>query len=214
MSSYSDSFWLLETKSFIRDFLTNFVGKQDLVLDLGCGIGYFSSLIKENLKVRDIVGLDRNIISLEHAHTRMKDMEFVLADASSLPFRENVFDLVLMREVLEHLKEPQKCLKEVHRVSSPNGRLVITTPNGLYMRILHHRHEVAMNHVKEYTLYEVRSLLNKADFSICQTMASNLPFAHRLSKRLPKAIRRILSPFTVSSFYICAKKDRWIMVWL
>jgi ubiquinone/menaquinone biosynthesis C-methylase UbiE len=43
---------------------------------------------------------------------------FVLADASQLPFREDSFSLVVARHVLEHLPEPLKALREWRRVST------------------------------------------------------------------------------------------------
>jgi SAM-dependent methyltransferase len=47
----------------------------------------------------------------------------------SLPFSEGAFDLIICTEVLEHLLWPQQLLKEVNRVLSKEGRLVLSAPN-------------------------------------------------------------------------------------
>ena len=61
-----------------------------------------------------------NIRPNEHAH--------VLADAYSLPFASEAFDLVLCAEVLEHMKAPSLALAEMRRVLKPGGKLLLTTP--------------------------------------------------------------------------------------
>ena len=47
----------------------------------------------------------------------------------TLPFQSGTFNLVICTEVLEHLLWPQTVLKEIHRVLSPDGRVLISVPN-------------------------------------------------------------------------------------
>ena len=44
-------------------------------------------------------------------------------------FNDDFFDLVVMFDVIEHLKSPFNVLKHVYRISKPEGKLIITTPN-------------------------------------------------------------------------------------
>jgi len=53
----------------------------------------------------------------------------IAANGEFLPFKDNIFDLVTCSEVLEHIAEPKKALKEMYRVLKPGGRLLISTPN-------------------------------------------------------------------------------------
>ena len=52
----------------------------------------------------------------------------VFSDAHDLPFAERVFDSVLCTEVLEHLHEPRRAFREIHRVLRDGGYAVLTTP--------------------------------------------------------------------------------------
>jgi ubiquinone/menaquinone biosynthesis C-methylase UbiE len=44
-------------------------------------------------------------------------MFFIVADASSLPFRDNAFDVVFEKDSLHHVNQPKEVLKEMRRVS-------------------------------------------------------------------------------------------------
>src|SRR5688572_6593412 len=52
----------------------------------------------------------------------------MLGDGHALPVRNGSADIVLMLEVLEHVRDPAAVLREVHRVLKPGGRLVFTVP--------------------------------------------------------------------------------------
>ncbi len=55
-------------------------------------------------------------------------MPDVLGNCYSLPFLDNSFNTVVMCELLEHLKKPEKALDEAYRVLRRNGRLVLSMP--------------------------------------------------------------------------------------
>jgi SAM-dependent methyltransferase len=86
------------------------------LLDLGCGDRPYEQLARDAGATWQ-VAVDRLEVSPR-----------IAADASSLPFLDGTFDAVLMTEVLEHVPEPGRVLREVSRVLSPSGALVLTTP--------------------------------------------------------------------------------------
>jgi ubiquinone/menaquinone biosynthesis C-methylase UbiE len=53
----------------------------------------------------------------------------VQGDAQKLPFASGSFDMVISCETIEHLPNVQAGLREMHRVTRPGGRLLLTTPN-------------------------------------------------------------------------------------
>jgi hypothetical protein len=79
---------------------------------LDVGAGPISTLLKEHYKDR-YLDLD-----LEGTHES-------IADAEHLPFQDNIFDLVTAWTVIEHLKNPYLCIKEMLRVS--NYMVILTT---------------------------------------------------------------------------------------
>jgi len=95
-------------------------------LDLGCGIGYFASLVAD---------LGASTVACDFAQamvTRTRQRygsKFALIRASveTLPFRAQTFDVVLALDVIEHLYHPVQMLQGVNNVLRPGGRLIITT---------------------------------------------------------------------------------------
>ncbi len=107
------------------------------ILDIGCGNGYLDFKLKDtvdrNCKLQ-ITGIDSYKPAIDFANTRKEflhrdDCHFELMDACELSFENDLFDVVICSEVLEHLKEPRMVIKEIYRVLKKDGLAIITTPN-------------------------------------------------------------------------------------
>lgn len=94
----------------------------------------------------------------------------ILADAHNIPFRDSIFDLILLSEVLEHLSHVNSALQELKRISKNKGLIIISTPtlNTPLIRVELWLHGIIGRsgkwieyHVKEYKLKELISLLRK-----------------------------------------------------
>lgn len=96
------------------------------VLDAGCGEGF---AMREMLSLgsADIVGLDGSPGALQVADQLNPGVRFAAGDLLNLPFPERSFDLVLCMEVLEHLDDPRRGLRELCRVS--DHWLLLSVPN-------------------------------------------------------------------------------------
>jgi len=84
------------------------------VLDVGAGSAPFA----HRLQARWYVALERE--------TRFRPA--VVGSADLLPFAEECFQGAICTEVLEHLPDPRRCLREIHRVLAPGGHLYLTAP--------------------------------------------------------------------------------------
>jgi SAM-dependent methyltransferase len=94
----------------------------------GCGIGaYLSRLAAE---AQQAIGLDIELERTIDAH--QLQLTTVCGAGEYLPFPSNSFDLVLSHEVLEHVQDDQKAIREIVRTLRPGGRLVIFVPNRGY----------------------------------------------------------------------------------
>ncbi|MBI5075472.1 MAG: class I SAM-dependent methyltransferase [Nitrospirae bacterium] len=121
-----DYFAYLSERSFVRILLRRlfmmpivrfFKGR---VLDIGSGIGEFLSYYPE------AVGVDINADCV--AQCRNKGLACVQADVAHLPFDADLFEGVLLNNVLEHLNDADSLFHEIRRVLRDNGRLVIELP--------------------------------------------------------------------------------------
>jgi SAM-dependent methyltransferase len=96
------------------------------ILDLGCGDGNYTRPAAERADLA--VGVDRSRRMLHAAHTRLASVEnaaLVQGEATSLPFKDASFDVVIAVTVLCFSPNPQALLHEALRVLRPRGRLVL-----------------------------------------------------------------------------------------
>lgn len=97
-------------KAIINEILNRYEGK---ILDVGCTFG---SLVDRD----GVVGLD--ILPAK------RDL-FCQGDAESLPFKDEIFDVIVAGELIEHLFNPTRFLRDCYRILKDKGILIITTPN-------------------------------------------------------------------------------------
>ena len=135
-------------------------------LDLGCGTGNYTLELKR--RGFDVIGLDASEGMLEIA--RSKGLECVKGDAYSLPFPDESFNLVLSVTMFEFIHEPEKVLREIHRVLKPGGEVLIGTMNGrsswfLFKRLKSLFVETAYRYARFYTPGELETLLRNTGFA-------------------------------------------------
>lgn len=99
----------------------------DKVLDVGCGEGYTLEKLRKAKIGKYLEGIEylQEAIDLGrklHPHIKIKK-----GSIYELPYKDNSFDMVLCTEVLEHLEDPRKGLKEILRVTSKY--CLISVPN-------------------------------------------------------------------------------------
>ena len=106
------------------------------VLDVGCGEGVLTHRWAELLEDRRVVGIDLEDPKLraEWEQRTRPNLDFVVQEATSLPFRDGEFDLACATEVLEHVPEPEATVAEMARVAS--GHLLVSVPREPLWRAL------------------------------------------------------------------------------
>lgn len=97
------------------------------VLDVGCGEGFtMDKLVKSEIGEK-IEGVEYSKDALTLGKKLFPNLAFKEGSIYKLPYKDGSFDLVVCTEVLEHLEEPSKALKEMLRVSKKY--LAISVPN-------------------------------------------------------------------------------------
>jgi len=127
----------LTRQRVIRDWASTFRQRPLRMLDVGCGKGLFlrdfSKILQQQDGVKEIkaAGVDIFQSPENHFSEICKDFHFVQQnlDGKALPFADSSFDFVSCNQVLEHIFETEKLLREFRRVLDPGGLCVISVPN-------------------------------------------------------------------------------------
>jgi 2-polyprenyl-6-hydroxyphenyl methylase/3-demethylubiquinone-9 3-methyltransferase len=121
---------LLRAENAVRiPWIAKTIPSKSSVLDVGCGAGFLTNaLAKEGHRV---AGIDLSSSSLEMAQKKdsTKSVNYLEANAYSLPFESAQFDVVTAMDVLEHVNEPNRLLSEASRVLKPGGMFFFHTFN-------------------------------------------------------------------------------------
>ena len=104
---------------------------QELVLDVACGPGAFVLAVAP--RVGFATGIDLTPEMLRQARQfqaekQIANAAFARGDADSLPFPDGCFDLVTCQHAFHHITKPELVLREMIRVTKPEGRLLILDP--------------------------------------------------------------------------------------
>ncbi len=105
------------------------------LLDAGCGYGFVSRELAR--KCGEVTGVDTNRRAIDFAKRAarekgVKNCSFLNENAERLSFGGNSFDIVVSYQVLEHVGNQKRYLKELKRVLKEDGVLYIATPNRFY----------------------------------------------------------------------------------
>jgi glycosyltransferase involved in cell wall biosynthesis/SAM-dependent methyltransferase len=112
-----------------RYLLARELVKDRRVLDIACGEGYGSDLLAT--AAAQVVGVDIAPDALQHARRRYRrpHLRFVAGSCTAIPIAARSVDVVVSFETLEHLNQHDEMMREVRRVLTPNGLLIISSPD-------------------------------------------------------------------------------------
>lgn len=100
-------------------------GEIKNLLVVGCGEGIEAAILAQKLKAK-VVGID---IDDNFDKEARKFAALETGDAENLLFKDETFDFVFSYHALEHIPNPKKAIKEIHRVLKKGGGFWIGTPN-------------------------------------------------------------------------------------
>lgn len=107
-----------------RQLIGEHVNAETCILDIGCGHTDFLKEIYD--RTPHSYGIDPDAGTLKK---NMTIKHTTVANAESLPFEKDFFDVVVLAWVLEHLEDPETVFREIHRVLKPGGVVIFLTPN-------------------------------------------------------------------------------------
>jgi SAM-dependent methyltransferase len=165
------SLWHKRTAARQFQFLRRYK-KSGRVLDVGCSVGFFLRVAKE--QGWETFGVDQNMRSIQYARDNygLNVMNGALEEAG---FPPKSFDVVTLWDVIEHLPAPIGTLRQIAGLLKDDGILVFETPNidGLFPRLSYRvgkwmnywPHPTPPGHLFQFSMKTIRLLLQEAGFS-------------------------------------------------
>jgi len=129
MKGYSENYWAKRAKQYNKtnwvkneNFMVRFLGmlpdkKYEPILEVGIGTGAVAEKVCE--KIGPLTGIDisKEMISqIDHP-----EITPILGNAHCLPFDDSYFKLILMRNVIHYIDDPELAFSEIYRCLMPNG---------------------------------------------------------------------------------------------
>lgn len=129
------------------------------VLDIASGEGYGSFLLSKSAS--SVIGVDIDNDSIEKAKIKYQssNLEFRNGSTSNIPVHDNSVDVVVSFETIEHHDEHEEMMLEIKRVLTPNGILIMSSPDKEYYSDKAGQNNIF--HIKELYFSEFKTLINK-----------------------------------------------------
>jgi len=157
-SAEENHFWFRYRNKILGDNVFNLLKdhKNPRILELGCGNGNVINEIQKRVPSATLIGSELHEEGLLNARSRL-NCELVQADIYNLP-DWRPFDLIGLFDVLEHLPDDVKALKEIRKSLKPGGKLVLTVPAS--MKLWSYVDEVAGHYIRYSSDILNNALLN------------------------------------------------------
>lgn len=156
-----ENYWFRRHEVVYRDMLARCAGRT--VLEAGCGEGYGADMIAD--VARRVIGLDYDESAVAHVRARYPRVDIRRGNLADLPLDDASVEVVVNFQVIEHLWDQGRFLRECHRVLAPGGELLVSTPNRITFSP---GRDTPLNpfHTRELDAAELTELLVEAGFRV------------------------------------------------
>ncbi len=148
-------------------------------LDIGCGYGALLRAAGE--KGYSLYGIEPS----KDCQKKLQEVNVeVYDDLMSAPFSEGYFDVISLKQVIEHLFDPKEVVSYAYRLLKPGGVLWIATPNtkGVGMKIMKEHHpSYQRGHINMFSTVTLRRMVLEAGFQDVRVTTYYLKTIHLLS---------------------------------
>jgi SAM-dependent methyltransferase len=192
--------WLIH-EIYIKSFLKYEHLIRGTVIDIGCGRKPYKDIITK--KSERYIGLEysKSIHGLNEVD--------VIGTALQIPFKNEISDIVISFQVMEHIAEPECFLKEIYRILKREGYCLLMTP------FMWSEHEQP-NDFFRYTRYGINYLAKKAGFEVVEINADTgflvtviIRFNYFLISLNSSFLKFLLKPIMWINQNVAKLLDRW-----
>jgi SAM-dependent methyltransferase len=193
------NFWFRSRNRLLIWALSRYFPDAENFLEIGCGTGYVLSGVREAFPKFSLAGSEISTAGLGFAAARLPGVELFQMDGRSIPF-ENEFDVIGAFDVLEHIKEDEAVLSQMHKaVRHRGGGLILTVPQHPF---LWSQMDDYAHHARRYRARELRDKVERAGFRILRmtsfvSLLLPLMMLSRLKQQTPEKIEA-MSEFKIN----------------
>ena len=209
-AEFAPHYPLKESRNSSHAIFQQLAGHGQEILDVGCGEGHFAALIAD--KGNRVVGID--ILPEAPRADQMDqyvsaDLDQGLGDAGAA-LGDRTFDLIMLQDVIEHLRNPERMLTDCRGRLRPHGRVAVSVPNvaNLTVRfaLLFGRFEyrprgiMDRTHLRFFTRTSARKTLEACGYEVIEQRDTVMPLELVIGldakNPLMLALNRVLSGLT------------------
>lgn len=169
------------------------------VLDLGCGTGFNCGYVLDKYGAKSATGVDIAESAIAFARKAYGNARFEVGDVCDRNLDPGQHPVALCCEVIEHVPDPDALLANISRLLAPDGVALISTPNKPVFSLDHEPSPVNHTHLKEFTLREFHSMLQRHFGSV--TIAGQRFNNARLFNMQQDVVRRNIQDLKVLGSY-------------
>lgn len=147
--------WYRIRRKIVHDLIRNlYPGRDNLkILDAGCGTG---GMLVELARYGNVYGVDESEQAVNYC-LKKSIPRVLLSGVSSLPYESNMFDIVTILDVLEHINDDSSAIREIQRVLKPGGYCIIFVPAFSFLWSIT---DVVSKHFRRYNMSGLFGLLS------------------------------------------------------
>jgi 2-polyprenyl-3-methyl-5-hydroxy-6-metoxy-1,4-benzoquinol methylase len=173
-----------EMLAFIPEGITS-------VLEIGCGTGAFGALVKEHRHCH-YTGVELMEQAASQARTRLDEVVVANIEHTPLPFTRASYDCLVCNDVLEHLVDPWRTLKDLIEFVRPSGYIIVSLPNVRFSEVVkdlifrkrwQYKNEGVLDrtHLRFFTKESINGLMESAGLEVLELRGINpIQYAWRL----------------------------------
>lgn len=159
----------------LKRVLESEIKEGSTIFDIGGYDGFISYNLKKLFPKLNITTIDIDKAGLQEAIER--GLNALYASALELPIKDNLVDVVICLDIIEHVQEDCRLIKEISRVLKKGGKVILSTPmqNGISFPLISKEKSKIINknwgHVRMgYELKELEILFKNDDLAIEKTL--------------------------------------------
>jgi len=208
------------SEKHIHQKIIGLVGKNQIILDVGCASGYLGPEIKK--KGNKIFGVEISEKGKEEASKIFDEVILGNIEEIDLPYPEDYFDLIICADILEHLFDPKNVIMKLKKYLKDNGNLIVSLPNianwWVRKELFFGRFEyqtiglLDSGHIRFFTYESAKKMFKECGYKIGKfdlnvTLPPPLPMISRIFKFIPLFCKRNFFRLFGFQFLFILKKE-------